>query len=319
MLLAGPSKIGKSWCFLALGIAVASGGRAFGQIPVEKGRVLYIAFEDHPQRMKSRLIRLLDDQPAPEGLHIFHDWPKLGQTPKDALAWLKAWMTKYPDTRLILIDTFKLIRPDRKRHENVYNEDYEDSHALQRFALRHHVSVLAAHHTNQGKHEDPFHAISGSEGLNAGFDAIAVLQRTPTSSSGTLILRGRDLGEIKHNVAFDFQTFQWSLAGFKLSREREYLLEALREVAPADLGYVELGVKLGKTENAIKQLATTMFADGQIRKRSRGRYYLPIGNDGNDGNDPDESNKEYERDRDQESEKALLPLPPLPPYRASGA
>ncbi|MFI5387088.1 MAG: AAA family ATPase, partial [Fimbriimonadales bacterium] len=193
-LLAGESKIGKSWMGLGLSIAVASGGRAFGHIPVEAGRVLYIGFEDNPRRMRSRLSRLLEDQPAPERLHIYHEWPKLGlpeSSEKSGIDWLNAWMRKYPDTRLVVVDTFKLIRPNRKRHGNIYDEDYEDSHALQQFAGRAGVALLGIHHTNQGRHEDdPFHAISGSEGLNAGFDTIAVLRRSATSSAGSLNIRG---------------------------------------------------------------------------------------------------------------------------------
>jgi hypothetical protein len=284
-LLAGASKIGKSWKCLGLAIAVASGGRAFGQIPVEKGRVLYIAFEDHPARMKSRLSRLLQDQPAPEGLHIVHQWPRLGAAP-DAITWLKKWVEKYPDTRLIIIDTFNLIRPIRQRHGNVYVEDYEDAHALQGFAVNAGVALLAIHHTNQGKHdEDPFHAISGSEGLNAGFDAIAVLKRGSTSSTGSLEIRGRDVGERKHVITYDFQTMQWTLPGYKLSREREELLSALREVAPADLGYSEVAVRLGKNEAAAKQLLISMYAESQVKKRSPGRYYIDPDNANHDDHD----------------------------------
>ncbi len=46
-LLAGKPKMGKSWLALELAIAVATGGVALGQIPVEPGDVLYLALEDN--------------------------------------------------------------------------------------------------------------------------------------------------------------------------------------------------------------------------------------------------------------------------------
>src|SRR4051812_16264722 len=42
-LLAGPPKVGKSWMSLGLGLAVASGSRAFDSMPVDGGPVLYLA------------------------------------------------------------------------------------------------------------------------------------------------------------------------------------------------------------------------------------------------------------------------------------
>ena len=53
--MGGAPKLGKSWMALGLGIAVASGGRAFGSVPVEAGDALYLALEDSPRRLQSRL------------------------------------------------------------------------------------------------------------------------------------------------------------------------------------------------------------------------------------------------------------------------
>src|SRR5215207_462541 len=50
-LLAGKGKIGKSYLLLGTAIAIATGGVAFGTIPVEEGDVLYLALEDNKRRM----------------------------------------------------------------------------------------------------------------------------------------------------------------------------------------------------------------------------------------------------------------------------
>mgnify|MGYP003779546527 CR=1 FL=1 len=53
-LLAAAPKIGKSWLVLGLGIACASGGYAFGQLPVDRRPVLYLALEDGQRRLRRR-------------------------------------------------------------------------------------------------------------------------------------------------------------------------------------------------------------------------------------------------------------------------
>jgi RecA-family ATPase len=54
-LFAGPPKVGKSWLSLGLGLAIAAGGKALDSIPTDPGPVLYLALEDTPRRLKSRM------------------------------------------------------------------------------------------------------------------------------------------------------------------------------------------------------------------------------------------------------------------------
>src|SRR5712691_6266175 len=64
-IFAGRPKSGKSWLMLGIAIAVASGGRALGQVAVAPGDVLYLAMEDSPRRLKERIGVLLGDSPPP--------------------------------------------------------------------------------------------------------------------------------------------------------------------------------------------------------------------------------------------------------------
>ena len=88
--MAGAPKLGKSWMALGLGVAIASGGRAFGTVPVVGGDVLYLALEDSPRRLQSRLRTLLGNDAPPERLHLETEWPRLdeGGTEK-----LDGWLT----------------------------------------------------------------------------------------------------------------------------------------------------------------------------------------------------------------------------------
>ena len=76
-ILAGRPKCGKSWAGLD-GLAVASGGEFLGRECV-KGDVLYLALEDNPRRIKSRLKRLRCET-WPSNLSFAHSAPN-GRTP----------------------------------------------------------------------------------------------------------------------------------------------------------------------------------------------------------------------------------------------
>ena len=74
---------------------------------VERGAVLYLALEDNPRRLQSRLKKLLPGGTAPEGLELATAWPRLGDGGLDAL---EAWLNAHPDARLVVIDTLAKFR-----------------------------------------------------------------------------------------------------------------------------------------------------------------------------------------------------------------
>src|SRR5882757_3053490 len=69
-LLAGPPKVGKSWLALNLGLSLSAGTPALGSIPVDPGPVLYLALEDTPRRLQSRMRKVLAGQPASHDLTL---------------------------------------------------------------------------------------------------------------------------------------------------------------------------------------------------------------------------------------------------------
>jgi RecA-family ATPase len=77
-VLAGKSKLGKSWLALNLALAVASGGTAIGSIDVEQGEVLYLALEDTKRRLQGRLRKILAATEAepPAGLTLATSGPR---------------------------------------------------------------------------------------------------------------------------------------------------------------------------------------------------------------------------------------------------
>lgn len=92
-LLASKAKIGKTWLTLNIGLALASGGMAFGKIAVEKVGVLILSLEDGPQRLQDRFALLLEETKPPDNLHIFTEWPRLDA---GGTAQLDEYLTEHP-------------------------------------------------------------------------------------------------------------------------------------------------------------------------------------------------------------------------------
>src|SRR5215207_710344 len=192
-ILAGKPKMGKSWLALGTSVAVAAGGVALGTKRVERGAVLYLALEDNPRRLQSRLKKLLPGGAAPEGLELATEWPRLGDGGLDAL---EAWLNTHPDARLVVIDTLAKFRTGQTG-KSLYKEDYEAVEPLVELAAHHNVAILIVHHLRKLGADDPLDQVSGSMGLTGGADGALVLNRERGRADAYLYVTGRDIEEEK--------------------------------------------------------------------------------------------------------------------------
>jgi hypothetical protein len=126
-LFVGSVKVGKSFGAIGLTVAVTAGGRAFGQIPVQQGPALYLALEDNERRLQERYREVLLGSQAADELYVALEWPRVheGGLPK-----LDSWLEEHPDTRLVVVDTLKKIRPPTGERKSVYDADYESLEGL---------------------------------------------------------------------------------------------------------------------------------------------------------------------------------------------
>jgi hypothetical protein len=233
-LLAGAPKAGKSWLALDFGIAIASGGKVLGKTEVDPGAVLYLALEDNPRRLQSRLKKRLAGAAPPGNLYFKTEWPRVDQ---DAAERLQEWMARHPDTRLIIIDTLARIRPPSKKSQQLYEADYAIGKALLRLASDKDVAIVLVTHTKKGQADDPLELISGSTGLTGGVDNAIVLQRTRGSDEASLYVCGRDIDkEAKYELQWDQQTAAWTVTGegphVGLSPERRRVFDIIAEHGP---------------------------------------------------------------------------------------
>lgn len=206
-LLCGDPKRGKSWMALGLAISVASGARALCRLRTTKGEVAYIALEDSFPRLKERLAKVLGESPAPEDLHFFCEWPSMSQ---GGLQLLEQWLEEHPEAILVVIDTLQRFR-GVPRGDGSYANDYSELSALKRLADKFRVSFLVVHHTRKGVSEDPFHRVSGTQGITGSADTSLVLDRQHGKDTAQLYVTGRDVLEVTHDLVWDWTRCTWSI------------------------------------------------------------------------------------------------------------
>jgi hypothetical protein len=273
-ILVGPPKKGKSWFLLGLGLSIAAGGNALGKIPVTGGDVLLLCLEDGQRRLQDRMWRVLDGELAPKRLHLVTEWPRLDE---GGDVELDAWLRDHPETRLVGIDVLARVRPPSREKGDLYQRDYETMVAFKRVADRHGVALVVVHHSRKASAEDPLDLISGTQGLAGAADTALILTREKGRADANLYVRGRDVPEADYALDFDPVTCQWNLLGdakaFRLSTERESILDLLRSSGPLDPK--SIAERLNANRGAIRVLLHRMKHAEEIVVAGDGLYSAP--------------------------------------------
>lgn len=232
LLVAAP-KIGKSWLALDLCLAVASGGEWLGKKAVQ-GAALYLDLEDSPNRLQSRMQKLLDGfTPAPCSCTVRLNAPPLGQGLE---ALLEEWYTANQDgARLVVVDTFQRIRPEPTGKENAYAADYRTCAVLQRWAMQHGICLLLVHHTKKAiETADIFNSISGSTGIFGAADAVlTITKKQRFEDTAVLSMTGRDIDMEQLRVTFDKGLFRWRVLGPADAAESGQVVDCIEELCSA--------------------------------------------------------------------------------------
>ncbi|MET9409566.1 AAA family ATPase [Streptomyces sp. NPDC002935] len=273
-LLAGPPKVGKSWLSLGLALAVASGGYAFDSLPVDSGPVLYLALEDTPRRLKTRMGKMLGGRPAPAGLTLVTECPPFPQGGSDAIA---GWLERNPNARMVVIDVFAKMRGQAPQGVSAYDADYVAVGYAKRIADHYGIAVVLVHHVRKMASEDFLTEVSGTNGIAGAADATLVLKRARGQADGILHVTGRDVDEAEYALQFQAASGAWHMldgpvTDHTIGDTRAAILRHVRTHVGARPKDIVAALPQLDADN-VRRTCSRMAADGQLTKDGTGRYY----------------------------------------------
>ena len=206
-ILAGSSKIGKSWLALDIACAVANGG-ALWQYSATQGEVLYLALEDNHKRLQERLNKVspICDIDATTDIHFVTKTKKLGD---GLVEQLTEFLDTHPQTKLIIIDTLQYVRNNGK-FTGTYSGDYHDMDMMRENISGREITMLLITHNHKSDDADPLNRVIGSTGLTGAVDGIFVLEKNKRNGNAAqLTIANRDTESHQFNLRFDRQDCRW--------------------------------------------------------------------------------------------------------------
>lgn len=289
-LLAAKYKSYKSWLCLGLGLAISMGGKALGQLEVEKGHVLYLDLEGRQQRIKKRTRAILGVQQIewPDNFHVTTKWPR----GEEGIRELEQWFSSYPDTIYVCIDVLGDFRRPIDKHEMGYQYDRDTVQPLNELAERYHAAIHLVHHFNKMKNiaGDIMDSISGTTGLPSAVNTMWGLSKDPNDSHITVLsLRGRDLENdepiaLKWDDYLNLHVIEGPAREVSVGAERKAILKLLSDDQPRTPK--EIATELGRSVPNVQQLLRKLLNDGLIEKPVYGCYArIPVKADQTDQTD----------------------------------
>lgn len=264
-ILGGRPKLGKSWMFLNIGLALRTGGKALGRYDVECGDVLYLALEDNFRRIKARVNRMVDDYRG-EGCFDLIEFGGIARINEGGLDAVLEWKEKVNNPKAVFIDTWARWKP-KKAVQGSYEGDYDDTAKLQEATLESGLAALIATHTRKAEAQDVVEEITGTLGTVAGADNVMVLKRKTGQVDGALHIVGRDVEEQELALSWDKERCLWTAMG-DLSQYQQTTERAavIRELAGTDgLTKSEIQDRLGKSrkDTGVKQILNRLSKTGE--------------------------------------------------------
>lgn len=271
ILLAGKPKSGKSWLILNVMTAAKLRLQLLHRnvAPVDG---LYLALEDTPRRMQTRMKTLLLDcgnrVADLAGFEYRCDWPRGAE----GAQLLDEYLAAHPNCRIAAVDVLAKIRPVGDRR-GAYEQDYEAIAAWKAVADARRITLVIVHHTRKAEADDVFDEVSGTLAINGVVDQIIVLKRLPANpKQATLHMRGRDLPD-DHELGVELRCGWWHLIGraadVAASDARREVLEVLRD-SDAPMTTTDLMKATGKRSRpSFSRLLSKMVEAQQLRRVGR--------------------------------------------------
>ena len=298
-IMAGDSKIGKSWMVLWMCLQISKGEPVWG-LPTRKTDVVYLALEDREWRVQQRMQDLTDT--PPDNLHFGFSCGQLGA---ELESQIEDVLKDYPSTGLLFIDTLQMVRDNVSAKVNAYAQDYKDLSSLKKIADNHGICIFVVHHTRKERDGgNIFNDMTGSTGIMGVADTGMILRKDDRfGGNATLCITGRDVEEKK--LKMQMRGVKWEiteeLSADDLRKERIpdfvfKVVDFLFEHRQFEGTVTKLLAAVGNTElkpNVASKYLTRFYSEVfapmgisyEYRKTAPARMISLALNDGADGND----------------------------------
>ena len=298
-IMAGDSKIGKSWMVLWMCLQISKGEPVWG-LPTRKTDVVYLALEDREWRVQQRMQDLTDT--PPDNLHFGFSCGQLGA---ELESQIEDVLKDYPSTGLLFIDTLQMVRDNVSAKVNAYAQDYKDLSSLKKIADNHGICIFVVHHTRKERDGgNIFNDMTGSTGIMGVADTGMILRKDDRfGDNATLCITGSDVEEKK--LKMQMCGVKWEiteeLSADDLRKERIpdfvfKVVDYLFEHRQFEGTVTELLAAVGNTElkpNVASKYLTRFYSEVfapmgityEYRKTAAARTINLALNDGADGND----------------------------------
>ena len=138
-------------------------------------------------------------------------------------------MKEHPDTVLIVIDTFQMVRASNG--EPSYGGDYQELQKLKRIADALRISILLVHHLRKQGDRDPINRLSGTTGIGGAVDAIFILDKDERNQNlARLICTGRDIEHRELELRFNKEICVWEMLSDSLDSPENLLPQEMEKL-----------------------------------------------------------------------------------------
>jgi RecA-family ATPase len=273
-IIGGRPKVGKSWLLLQAAIAVGTGGMFFNK-PVDKGNVLYVAFEDGPRRLQDRIKKM--GMPRDALVTFERGWKPMHKGGLDDLVVELAAI----DYRLVIFDTLTRAFPglSQKDHPEIIGQCIDK---IQTIATNRNLSITFSDHTRKpnGFDSDPVDDILYSSEKVKAADVVLALYKEQGKAGARLLGRGREIEEVDLALQWDHDMWCWQSTGdnneLKITEQESAVLDALASFGKARM--IDIAKATAINKGNVYRILQALWTKGVVHKEEIGRdvYYEVI-------------------------------------------
>ena len=275
-IIAGKSKIGKSWLVLHLSYCIEKGEEFLGR-KCAKGDGLHYSLEDGKRRIKTRWDKMCI-QPDQTYYQFRDRKPKIPILTMGLEEEIEDWANNIPNPKMVVIDVYVKVKKTISKSLNAYENDNYNLQNLQTLAIKYNIGIVLVHHTKKGSENDVFDEINGSAGIQSNMDSMIVLASSRKAGNNSVFhCIPKDAEQLEFEVGMNEQMI-WEDKGpvgsTSLTMLQERIVKVVNELYAGNPALGDDAEESGTPVKA-KDIIERIKADDELTEKS-GRKGKPF-------------------------------------------